>query len=136
MPISWRVALNIWILRNCHFLHFESFPGDSCDPMDCSLTGSSVYRILQARILEWVAISFSKVCCINAKLLAFSFFHFFSKLFFILQIPGLKTVLSNMVATSYMWLLINTWNILVLIEMCSICKICTGFWELLKEKEM
>ena len=32
---------------------------DSCDPMDCSLPGSSVHGILQARILEWVAISFS-----------------------------------------------------------------------------
>ena len=31
-----------------------------CDPMDCSLAGSSVHGILQARILEWVAISFSK----------------------------------------------------------------------------
>ena len=28
-------------------------------PMDCSLPGSSVHRILQARILEWFAISFS-----------------------------------------------------------------------------
>ena len=31
-----------------------------CDPMDCSLPGSSVHGIFQARILEWVAISFSK----------------------------------------------------------------------------
>ena len=31
-----------------------------CDPMDYSLPGSSVYGILQARILEWVAISFSR----------------------------------------------------------------------------
>ena len=31
-----------------------------CDPVDCSLPGSSVHEILQARILEWVAISFSK----------------------------------------------------------------------------
>ena len=30
-----------------------------CDPMDCSLLVSSVHGILQARILEWVAISFS-----------------------------------------------------------------------------
>ena len=29
-------------------------------PWDCSPPGSSVYGILQARILEWVAISFSK----------------------------------------------------------------------------
>ena len=31
-----------------------------CDPMNCSLTGSSLHWILQARILEWVAISFSR----------------------------------------------------------------------------
>ena len=31
-----------------------------CDPIDCSLPGSSVHGILQARILEWVAISFSR----------------------------------------------------------------------------
>ena len=32
-----------------------------CDPMDCSLLGSSVHGILQTRILEWVAIPFSRV---------------------------------------------------------------------------
>ena len=31
-----------------------------CNPMDYSLPGSSVYGIFQARILEWVAISFSR----------------------------------------------------------------------------
>ena len=31
-----------------------------CDPMDCSLPGSSVHGILQARILEWVVIPFSR----------------------------------------------------------------------------
>ena len=31
-----------------------------CDPMDCSLRGSSVHGIFQARILERVAISFSR----------------------------------------------------------------------------
>ena len=31
-----------------------------CDPMDCSPPGSSVHGILQARILEWVAIPFSR----------------------------------------------------------------------------
>ena len=33
---------------------------DSCDPMNYSLPGSFVHGILQARILEWVAISFSR----------------------------------------------------------------------------
>ena len=31
-----------------------------CDPMDCSLSCSSVHGILQASVLEWVAISFSR----------------------------------------------------------------------------
>ena len=31
-----------------------------CDPMDCSPPGSSVHGILQARILEWIAIPFSR----------------------------------------------------------------------------
>ena len=31
-----------------------------CDPMDCSPSGSSVHGILQARVVEWVAIPFSR----------------------------------------------------------------------------
>ena len=34
-----------------------------CDPMDCSPPGSPVHGILQARILDWVAISFSRGSC-------------------------------------------------------------------------
>ena len=41
----------------------ESELAQSCstpsDSMDCSLPGSSVHRILQARVLEWGAIAFS-----------------------------------------------------------------------------
>ena len=54
----------------CHFLlqcmkvKSESKVAQSCptlsDPMDCSLPGSSVHGIFQARVLEWVAIAFSK----------------------------------------------------------------------------
>ena len=50
-----------------------------CDPMDCSLPSSSVHGIFQARILEWVAISFSRassqpkdwthVSCIDKQIL-------------------------------------------------------------------
>ena len=31
-----------------------------CDPVDYSLPGSSVYGILQAKILEWIVIPFSR----------------------------------------------------------------------------
>ena len=31
-----------------------------CDPIDCSLPGFSIHAILQARVLEWAVISFSK----------------------------------------------------------------------------
>ena len=53
----------------CHFLlqcmkmKSESEVAQSCptlnDPMDCSLPGSSVHGIFQARVLEWDAIAFS-----------------------------------------------------------------------------
>ena len=35
-----------------------------CDPMDCSLPGSSVHGIFQARVLEWGAIAFSSILSI------------------------------------------------------------------------
>ena len=38
----------------------RSFVSDSLQPVDCSLPDSSVHGILQARILEWVAIPFSR----------------------------------------------------------------------------
>ena len=41
------------LLRSCPTLS---------DPMDCSLPGSSVQGIFQARVLEWGAIAFSKLC--------------------------------------------------------------------------
>ena len=46
-----------------------------CDPVDCSPPGSSVHGILQARILEWVAIALeeelSPGLCLMAKLLLY-----------------------------------------------------------------
>ena len=54
---------------DCHFLlqcmkvKTESEVAQSCltpsDPMDCSLPGSSIHGIFQARVLEWDAIAFS-----------------------------------------------------------------------------
>ena len=43
----------------CAMLLLQSCP-TLCDPMDCSLPGSSVHGILQARLLMWVAISSSR----------------------------------------------------------------------------
>ena len=55
----------------CHFLiqcmkvKSESEVAQSCptpsNPMDCSLPGSSVHGNFQARVLEWVAIAFSRI---------------------------------------------------------------------------
>ena len=53
------------ILLQCIKVKSESEVAQSCptlrDPMDCSLPGSSVHGIFQARVLEWGAIAFSKV---------------------------------------------------------------------------
>ena len=45
-----------------------------CDPTDCSLPGSSVHGVLQARILEWVAMSSSKVFFSHTQWPPFIFF--------------------------------------------------------------
>ena len=39
-----------------------------CDPMDCSLPGSSAHGLFQARVLEWVAIAFSEECTRDSKI--------------------------------------------------------------------
>ena len=41
-----------------------------CDPMDCSLSGSSIHGILQAKILEWVAVSFRDLLGPGMKLMS------------------------------------------------------------------
>ena len=60
----------------CHFLlqcmkvKSESEVAQSCltlsNPMDCSLPGSSVHRIFQARVLQWGAIAFSDCALLSA----------------------------------------------------------------------
>ena len=49
---------NIFNKINFRILFAQSSP-TLCHPMDCSLSGSSVHGIFQARVLEWIAISFS-----------------------------------------------------------------------------
>ena len=44
------VCVCVLVIQSCPTL---------CDPMDCSLPGSSVHGILQVRPLEWAVISFS-----------------------------------------------------------------------------
>ena len=67
-PLSWdSPGKNTGV--GCHFLlqymkvKSESEVAQSCptlsDPMDCSLPGSSIHGIFQARVLEWGAIAFS-----------------------------------------------------------------------------
>ena len=69
-----RLFLNVCVhaksLQSCPIL---------CNPMDCSLSGSSVHGILQARILQWVAVPSSResswprdqtcISCIGRKVL-------------------------------------------------------------------
>ena len=49
-----------------------------CDPVDCSPPGFSVHGILQARTLQWVAISFSR---------GSSFYGLFQKLLHLQEFP-------------------------------------------------
>ena len=61
----------------CHFLlqcmkvKSESEVTQSCltlsDPVDCSLPGSSIHGIFQARVMEWVAVAFSEILNIKVE---------------------------------------------------------------------
>ena len=66
-------------IRLCACIQVTQSCPTLCNPTDFSPTGSSVPGILQARVLEWVAISFSRgssplrdqtlVCCIAGRFL-------------------------------------------------------------------
>ena len=88
----------------------QSCPTPS-DPMDCSLPGSSVHGIFQARVLEWVAIAFSEnmlrpvnvlfvdaAAFLNVRLLCYLVSHLFSAPWgmipsIVLSFPGQVAVL-------------------------------------------
>ena len=56
--LGWNIKLKThWLLLFSHWVMSMTL----CYPMDCNPPGSSVHGISQARILEWVAISFSRV---------------------------------------------------------------------------
>ena len=73
----------------CHFLlqcmkvKSESEVAQLCpapsDPMDCSLPGSSIHGIFQARVLKWCAIAFSRNCASLSIKGNVSFLRFASK---------------------------------------------------------
>ena len=100
------LCIYFWLASSLLLGRLFSSCGDwgLCDPMHCSPPGSSVHGILQARILEWVAISFSRAIFptqgSNPGLLRCSFIYLSIKhvvLFFI------KESLINFTETREMW---------------------------------
>ena len=70
LPRTWdspgkNTGVGCHFLLQCMKMKNESEVIQSCltlsDPMDCSLPGSSIHGIFQARVLEWAAIAFSEV---------------------------------------------------------------------------
>ena len=70
----------------CVYIHvcvyiYEREVTQSCltlsDPMDCSLLGSSVHGIFQARVLEWGAIAFSIYIYIYIHIHTYTYIYFF-----------------------------------------------------------
>ena len=71
LPHPWdspgkKTGVGCHFLLQCRKVKSESEVAHSCptlsDPMDCSLPGSSIHGIFQARVLEWGAIAFSTQC--------------------------------------------------------------------------
>ena len=69
LPHPWdspgkNTGVSCHLLLQCMKIKSQSEVAQSCltlsDPMDCSLPGSSIHGIFQARVLEWGAIAFSQ----------------------------------------------------------------------------
>ena len=120
-----------------------------CDPMDCSLPGPSVHGVLQARILEWVAIplisantlSCGQHLCEKVCVLFFGFFFFFSwisshlEFSFLRRKPWVHSMAFNCSCTlpiskfqlkisTLLW--VSKWNTLIKLE----CLALFQTWEL------
>ena len=73
LPRSWdspgkNTGVGCHLLLQCMKVKSESEVTQSCptlsEPVDCSLPGSSIHGIFQARLLEWVAVAFfDALCC-------------------------------------------------------------------------
>ena len=59
LPFRWAILLLLLFSSILHGKVAQSCL-TLCDPVGCSLPGSSVHGIFQARVLEWIAISFSR----------------------------------------------------------------------------
>ena len=64
---DWKQRCKMFLFANTMIVYVENPESEVtqscptlCDPVDCSLLGSSVHGVFQARVLEWVAISFSR----------------------------------------------------------------------------
>ena len=77
LPCPWdcpdkNTGVGCHFLLQCRKVKSESEVAQSCltlcDPMDCSLPGSSIHGTLQARVLEWGAIAFSGLSCSKGQL--------------------------------------------------------------------
>ena len=112
----------------CHFLlqcmkvESESEVAQSCptlsDPMNCSLPGSSVHGIFQARVLEWGAIAFSDLPTTTEQIDLWSMFHNLNNSFnMVMSFPiGIAKCFSSgkwiyrwaLNRSTYMWVFSNT----------------------------
>ena len=60
LGLEWKLTFSSPVCVTLKWSEVAQSSPTLCNPVDCNLPGSSVHGILQARILEWVAISFSR----------------------------------------------------------------------------
>ena len=102
LPRPWdspgkNTGVGCYFLLQCMEVKSESEVAQSCPtpshPMDCSLPGSSIHGIFQARVLEWVAIAFSDICAREIKLVEVLFRFQKKRRPLISDLPGLYACL-------------------------------------------
>ena len=93
-PLGKNIGVGCHFLLQCMKVKSESEVAQSCltlsDPMDCSLPGSSIHGIFQARVLEWGAIAFSTKLVSPPYFLSLSLFCLFLSLFSFMKTNEIK----------------------------------------------
>ena len=106
LPLPWdssgkNTGVGCHFLLQCMKVKSESEFAQSCrtlsDPMDCSLPGSSIHGIFQARVLEWGAIAFSILRYVSL------FLYTYSSLQLNCLFIGLWTDLGSSTSSLYLW---------------------------------
>ena len=135
LPCPWdspgkNTGVGFHFLLQCMKVKRENEVAQSCptpsDPMDCSLPGSSVHGTFQAKVLEWVAIAFSKcslgISNILEKISGLCLSIVFLYSFTMIAEEGFLSLLAILWNPAFKWIYLSSSSLLFTSLFTAVCK--------------